>query len=283
MYIRFSKVTMPTNPNINPNDYLAEDPLVLPWGKIVKLLRGQVPLPIAMVLATILKITKWFGGGSPINAAARDSVTIPRTQIPILGKKAIDAVQTQLPDFEFLAFARRDSVGLRQEYAGLGLHSNQRILAICSWQHHLMVLPADKMADERDKSTESLSIDLVSFDRDRPIVTMCIPREHMGATDLFDASLGDIVARSNETRLEDVLAEHVTRIEGKGVDYLNPDTAVPRAKQYGYRIRDFFINLGLLRPITEKELRKMQKQEEKHAERFGKYTVLDSVLLGDGQ
>ncbi len=57
-------------------------------------------------------------------------------------------------------------------------------------------LTADKMADERDKSMESLSIEFVSFEGDRPIVTSSVPREHMGAADLYDPSLGDIAIRS---------------------------------------------------------------------------------------
>jgi hypothetical protein len=266
---------MPSTPKLSLNDYVVEDPLVLPWGKIVKLLRGQAPLPIAMVFATILKIAKWCGGGSAINAASRETEEIPYNQVPILGRKAFESCQAQLPDFEFLAYAKRDVVGLRQECSALAMHRNQRVIAMCTWQHHLMVLPADKMSDERDKSNEALSIDFVSFGRDRPIVTVCIPREHMGAIDLYDASLGDIVARSNEVRLEDVLDEHLKRIEGKEVDYLNRETVVLRAKQHGERIRDFFIGLGLLRPVTEKEYRKMIALEEKHADRFSKYTVLD--------
>ncbi len=169
---------------------------------------------------------------------------------------------------------------MRQEYSALALHQDRRIAAICQWQQHLIVLPADKMSDERENSTESLTVEFVSFDRDRAIVTSCVPREHMGASDLFDDSLGDIVVRSNETRLKDIFAEHGARIQSKAVDYLTPDTAIPRVRQYGYRIRDYFLGLGLLRPVTEKELRGIMAQQNKHAERFAKYTTLEAVLLG---
>lgn len=265
--------------NLNPNDYLTEDPMVLPFGKMVKVLRGQVPLPFAVVLAAILKITKLLGGGSALNAGARESHPVEYPQIPSLGKKAFESAHTQLVDFDFVAFAKRDIVGMRQDYSALALHRGQKCVAICQWQQHLIVLPADKMADERDKSMESLSIEFVSFEGDRPIVTSSVPREHMGAADLYDPSLGDIAIRSNETRLEEIFAEHLSRIQDKAIDTLTPESAIIRAKEYGHRVRDSFINLGLLRPITEKELQKILAEQEKHKDRFAKYTTLNPSPL----
>jgi hypothetical protein len=230
------------------------------------------------VLATILKLAKLLGGGSALNAGARDSYPISIAEVPILGKKAFEAVKTQLPDFEFLALEKRDAIGMRQDYSALALHQNRRILAICQWQQTLIVLPADKMSDEREKSSESLTVEFVSFVKDRPIVTSYVPREHMGAADLFDDSLGDVAVRSNEARLEDIFAEHEARIQNKVVDLLNPVSAIPRAKQYGHRIRDYFIGLGLLRPITEKELRKILAEQSRHEERFAKYTTLEAAI-----
>jgi len=265
-----------SNSSVRAQDFLTEDPMVLPWGKLVKLLRGQTGLLLAVVLGTVLKITKALGGGSAINAGARQSHPVSYSQIPILGKKAFESLRSQIPDFEFISYATRTMIGLRQEYSALALHYDQRTIAICQWQHHMLVLPADKISDEREKNTESLTTDFVSFEGEFPIVTSYLPREHMGAADLFDESLGDIVVRSNDARIETVLAEHLSRIERRRVDLLTPESAAHSSKKYGERVRDHFIDLGLLRPITEKELVKILAQQDRHATRFAKYTVVES-------
>ena len=267
---------MMSAPAIDPNDYLNEDGSGLSFGRLLKMMRGQFFLPIAIFLTVILKVVSKLSGGrmAAVNAAARENRPVDPSTMPALGRQVFQAMANQLPEFRFVRFFKRDTIGMRQEYSAVGLHSGGQVLAVCEWQQHMIVLPPDKVSPEREKSTEASTIEFVSFAGDLPVVTGSVPREHMGAVGLYGDDVADIVMISNERRLEEILTEHRRRIGGRNVAVMNEEGAVRLAHGYGIRVRDHFLGLGLLRPITEAELDKIQKGAERHAARFRRYTAV---------
>ena len=263
-------------PAIDPNDYLSEDGSGLSFGRLLTMMRGQFFLPIAIFLTVVLKVVSKLSGGrmAAVNAAARENHPVDPSTMPALGRQAFQAMANQLPEFRFVQSSKRDTIGMRQEYSAVGLHSGGQVLAVCEWQQHMIVLPPDKVSPEREKSTEASTVEFVSFDGDLPVVTGSVPREHMGAVGLYGDDLADIVMISNERRLEEILAEHRRRIEGRNVATMNEEGAKKRAREYGDRVRDHFLGLGLLRPITESEMTKIRKEAEKHAALFRPYTTV---------
>ncbi len=72
--------------NLNPNDYLTEDPMVLPFGKWLRYCEAKFHY-LCVVLAAILKITKLLGGRLRLNAGARESHPVEYPQIQVSGRR----------------------------------------------------------------------------------------------------------------------------------------------------------------------------------------------------
>ena len=264
---------MSNNGDVSNEDYLTEDVTNVPFSVLLKLVKSQMFFPLALIAVVAIKVvSKLKGRSDALNAVCRTSKPIEFADMPAQARIAFEGLANQLKGFRWVRFEQRPCLGLRQQYEALALHDDGCTIALCEWQHQMVVVLAVK-GEDPVKTTEAVTTEFVSFEGDRStIITSYIPREHMAALSLYDGGLGDVEAVSNDQRMEVAIEKHFGRLKGLSPNVMNEEGACKRAAQHGAKVVKHFLNLGLIRPLLPKEVPKLQKDRQKHAAEFEPYT-----------
>ncbi|MCC9641066.1 hypothetical protein LOC71_02190 [Rhodopirellula sp. JC740] len=264
---------MASGADVSHEDYLTEDPTNVPFGVLLKMVKSQLFFPLALIAVTAIKVVCWFKGrADALNAVCRNAENIDFERMPVQARTAFAGLENQLKGFRWIRFQKRPCLGLRQQYEALALHEDGCTIAVCEWQHQMVVITAVK-GEDPVKSTEAVTTEFVSFEGDRQtIITSYIPREHMAALVLYDGGLGDVEAVSNEERMEVAIQTHMDRLKRVSPNVMNDEGAFQRAEEHSSKVLNHFLKLGLIRPLLEQEVPKLLKSRKKHAEEFDPYT-----------
>ena len=264
---------MPTTDAVSPDDYLTEDPTNVPFGVLLKMVKSQIFFPLALIAVVAIKVvSKIKGRTDAINAVCRHSNAVEFADMPAQARTAFEGLANQLKGFRWVRFEQRPCLGLRQQYEALALHEDGCTIAVCEWQHHMVVVLAVE-GEDPVKSSEAVTTEFLSFEGDRStIITSYLPSEHMAALVLYDGGLGDVEAVSNDQRMEVAIDKHFDRLKRISPNVMNDEGACQRAEKHSDKVVKHFLDLGLIRPLLPNEVPKLQKYREKHAAEFEPYT-----------
>jgi hypothetical protein len=264
---------MTVTSDVSNEDYLTEDATNIPFGVLLKMVKSQMFFPLALIAVIAIKIvSKIKGRTDAINAVCRNSKPVEFGEMPLQARTAFEGLANQLKGFRWVRFTQRPCLGLRQQYEALALHEDGCTIAVCEWQHQMVVILAVE-GEDPVKSTEAVTTEFVSFEGDRStITTSYIPREHMAALPLYDGGIGDVEAVSNDQRMEVAIDRHFDRLKRISPNVMNDEGACQRAEQHSAKVVKHFLNLGLIRPLLPNEVPKLQKDRLKHAAEFEPYT-----------
>ncbi len=266
---------MSVTDDVSHEDYLTEDATNVPFGVLLKMVKSEMYFPLALIAVVAIKIvSKLKGRTDALSAVCRNCKPIEFSEMPAQARTAFEGLANQLNGFRWVRFEQRSCLGLRQQYEALALHEDGCTIAVCEWQHQMVVVLAVE-GEDPVKSTEAVTTEFVSFEGDRStIITSYIPREHMAALSLYDGGLGDVEAVSNEQRMDIAIEQHFARLKRISPNVMNDEGACKRAEQHSAKVVKHFLNLGLIRPLLPQEVPKLQKYRQKHAAEFEPYTRL---------
>ncbi|MCC9603682.1 hypothetical protein LOC67_24295 [Stieleria sp. JC731] len=259
--------------SISHQDYLTEDVTNVPFGVLLKMVKSQIFFPLALIAVIAIKVVSKFKGRTDaINAVCKNAEPVTLEEMPAQARIAFEGLANQLKGFRWVSFQRRPCLGLRQQYEAVALHEDGFMIALCEWQHQMVVVTAVK-GEDPVKSTEAVTTEFLSFEGDRStIITTYMPREHMAALSLYDGGLGEVEAVVNDQRMEVAIEKHVERIKGVATNTMNEEGACQQAKKHSDKVVNHFMKLGLIRTLLPQEVPALLKYREKHSDDFEPYT-----------
>lgn len=266
---------MSTTEVVSPEDYLTEDATNVPFGVLLKMVKSQIFFPLALIAVIAIKVvSKIKGRTDALNAVYRHSKPTEFAEMPTQARTAFEGLANQLKGFRWVRFEQRPCLGLRQQYEALALHEDGCTIAVCEWQHHMVVVLAVE-GEDPVKSTEAVTTEFLSFEGDRnTIITCYLPRDHMAGLALYDGGLGDVEAVSNDQRMEVAIEKHFDRLKRVSPNVMNDEGACRSAEKHSDKVVNHFLNLGLIRPLLPNEVPKLLKYRQKHASEFEPYTQI---------
>ena len=234
-------------------EYFTEDPTILGFHKLYKMMNRELPRPVAFIVASILRVRGFAGW--PLQAMdafgpVGSDASITFDQIPAPAMAAWAPVIEQLRDLKFepIQFAIANVIGRKRKMESLWIDVAGTTLATLEWTR----MPGAHGIEE------NVHVELNSYGSDDPeITTMWLSPKHLLEFDLFDLPFVEIQSVSNRKPLRIAFEMHLDRIVGRDFQLLTNENDVAEHLLRSKRRFDALLKQGLLRRISPQEIHRL--------------------------